>query len=104
VSIQPYTGKRVRHSANGKSYEVPLFPATVYTCFGADSEPLYVGCTGQQYVRFAGHASKPWWTDVQRIEVEHFEDKSDGLHRERQLIGRLRPRYNVAGKPEKVAA
>lgn len=78
-----------------------LCPASVYTFFDADGNALYVGCTGRQYVRFAGHGGKDWWTDVTRIEVEHYEAKQDGLRRERRLINELRPLHNVAQHPQR---
>jgi hypothetical protein len=79
-----------------------VIPATVYVFYDADSVPLYVGCTTRQYVRFDGHGHKPWWTDVARIEVEHFADRSDGQRREKHLIRALRPLHNQEFHPDHV--
>lgn len=77
-----------------------VIPATVYIFWGVNDEPLYVGCTTRQYVRFDGHGFKPWWTDVARIDVEHFEDRGFARMRERLLIRELRPLHNVAANPD----
>lgn len=94
MSINYYTGPRPTRFR--------LTAANVYTFLDAEGAPLYVGCTSQQYARrFAGHGRKDWWTDVAEIRVEHFEDKSDGLRRERQLIRELRPKHNIAQHPDR---
>lgn len=74
---------------------------TVYTFRDSENRPLYVGCTTNQYVRFGGHGAKPWWPDLAHIDLEHFEDRREGLRRERQLIRELRPLHNVTWHPER---
>lgn len=93
MSVKAYAGTRPTR--------FPLKPVTVYTFFDSDDKALYVGCTSRQYVRFAGHGSKPWWTDVARIEVEHFEAEEDGRRHERHLIRKLRPAHNIAEHPDR---
>lgn len=102
MSVVPFTGSRVLTRPDGSQYERLLSPATVYTFFDATGQALYVGCTSRRYVRFADHGRKDWWTDVARIEVEHFEHRGDGLRRERHLIRELRPRYNQEHHPDHV--
>lgn len=68
--------------------------ATVYSFFNGEGEPLYVGCTTRTYVRFGDHGREDWFTEVARIEVEHFEDRQDAAQRERALIRELRPAHN----------
>ena len=101
-AVYPYSGERIRTRPNGSTFEVLLQAATVYTFWSADDRPLYVGCTTQGYVRFDGHGHKDWWTEVSRVDVEHFEDKSDGLIRERHLIRDLLPEHNFAHVPVSV--
>jgi excisionase family DNA binding protein len=69
---------------------------TVYRLYDKDNVLLYVGCTGRSMVRIKQHeAQTPWFTEVARIEIEHFGNDVDGaFEREQTLIGSLSPRHN----------
>lgn len=101
MSITPYTGERLRIRPDGSTWEIPMVPAAVYSFFNAEGKALYVGCTTRGASRFGDHGEKDWFTESTRVEVEHFEDKSDGLNRERDLIRELRPAHNIAHNPNR---
>lgn len=46
---------------------------------------------------------KTWWPQVQRVTVEHHRTRAEARARERELIVRLRPKYNVALVPDGAA-
>lgn len=57
---------------------------------------LYVGITGNPVERWRRHAQrKPWWPDVATIEYDIVPKESIALERERELIRRDRPLYNI---------
>lgn len=69
--------------------------ATVYRMYDADSQLLYVGCTIQWPKRLADHQSKPWWADVTRVELQHFDDHRDALTVEGHAQDAEAPIHNV---------
>lgn len=79
--------------------ETPLKPATytLYRFFGANEELLYIGLTAAPWDRWRAHSrDKAWWTEVETVTVEHFEDFESLAAAERNAIGLERPRYNLA--------
>lgn len=75
---------------------------TVYVLRDLHGQPLYVGITrtARGTTRFAEHAAtKPWFTDVARIDVTHYDSAAAAEEAERLLIRHLRPPHNVAGQP-----
>lgn len=67
---------------------------TVYRFYDAQGDVLYVGCTSHLPNRIDSHRSdKTWWTDVARIECEHFPDRARAFAREYGLILELKPRH-----------
>ena len=57
---------------------------------------LYVGSTNRQAQRWNEHAeNQPWWSDVTRSTVEHFDSESAMLSAERQAIQTENPVWNV---------
>ena len=67
----------------------------VYRCFRADGTVLYIGVTSQPEVRFRQHMdSKPWWPEVDRIEVGPRVPREEAVAAERQAIYEQRPLHN----------
>lgn len=69
---------------------------TVYRCYDAEGELLYVGCTGKLRARLWQHAKgKPWWADVIAVDLEDYADRADALEAEAAAIGAEAPLHNV---------
>lgn len=74
--------------------------AYVYTLWGSDSVPLYVGCAKDLWGRMAQHRRiRPWWADVKRIELAWYADRGEALGVEAHRIFAMRPRFNIAYNP-----
>lgn len=85
-----------------------LMPAaTVYRAYDAAGTLLYVGVAESWTRRCVQHASdKPWWGQVARMELEHFDDRLAAAQREATLIRDRRPRHNIViptQPPESIA-
>lgn len=74
-------------------------PWTVYECIALDGMVLYVGMTGRGGARLAEHAGKPWWTAVETIYMWHYTTQESAREAEADMIRRLRPLFNTAGRP-----
>lgn len=69
----------------------------LYRFFDAGGDLLYVGVTNDPGRRWGRHANdKPWWHEVDRIEIERYPDRESVLAAERKAIQEEHPRYNVA--------
>lgn len=69
----------------------------LYRMFDADGRLLYVGITIDIVSRFRDHRSiKPWWPDIQTIQLEHFPDRPAARAAELKAITTEFPCYNVA--------
>lgn len=69
----------------------------LYRMFDADGRLLYVGITIDIVSRFRSHRSlKPWWPDIQTIQLEHFPDRLAARAAELKAITTEFPCYNVA--------
>ena len=76
----------------------------LYRFFDAGGDLLYVGITNDPGRRWGRHASdKPWWHEVDRIEIERYPDRTSVLAAERKAIQEEHPRYNVAHVPASIA-
>lgn len=75
----------------------PMWPAALlYRLVRADGQLLYVGISSNPIERWRKHArKKPWWAQVDRIDVEWIATNWDALDREREVIKDERPLYNV---------
>ena len=70
--------------------------AIVYRFFDAADRLLYIGLTSVGVARFAQHAiDQPWWRDVVRIAVQHFDSLDDAIVAERLAILAEQPLHNV---------
>lgn len=71
-------------------------PATLYRLFDQDGTLLYVGATLNVFSRLAAHRSRqPWFFEVARVELEHFEERADALRAEARAIEEEEPKHNV---------
>jgi len=69
---------------------------TVYRLYGAEDNPLYVGCTKRLKTRLHQHAkSKEWWPEVAEVVSETFASAEDAADAEQKQVRELSPRYNV---------
>jgi predicted GIY-YIG superfamily endonuclease len=76
--------------------QVPEAATALYRMYGHDGALLYVGITCDIGSRFTTHsADKPWWTEVARIEIEHYPTREAALAAERAEIKARRPRWNI---------
>jgi hypothetical protein len=74
----------------------------VYRLFGDDPTwPLYVGCTDRPDERPYEHRSKPWWSLVRAIAVEHYDTRLEALRAERRAIRAEVPWFNPERQPSK---
>ena len=70
---------------------------TLYRMYSRGNVLLYVGISANAGARFQSHASTAgWWSEVARIEVEHFPNRKAVSQAEQAAIGRERPIYNKA--------
>ena len=64
--------------------------------FYADEDLLYVGITLNLPARWDAHAKdKPWWSEVTRCTVGHYDSREAAEAAERDAIRAEAPRYNV---------
>lgn len=72
----------------------------LYRFFDTAGDLLYIGITNDPGRRWGRHAGdKPWWNEVDRIELERHPDRPTVLLAERDAIKAEYPRYNVVHAP-----
>lgn len=80
---------------------------TVYRCFAADDELLYIGCTINLGHRMSVHRSdprsSPWLSRVTRIDAEVYPNRLAGRTAERDAIAAEHPKFNKAHAQREVA-
>jgi hypothetical protein len=90
-------------STSGESYihlvdGQPASNTTLYRCFNAAGDLLYVGITDNRVMRWRAHSrSKAWWPEVDRISVTDYKQRSEAEAAELQAIHTENPRHNVVG-------
>lgn len=68
----------------------------VYILHDSTGSLLYVGITDRGPVRLAEHyRHKPWFADVARVEFERYDSRQESEAREKYLIQRRAPLYNI---------
>jgi hypothetical protein len=73
---------------------------TLYRFWNSQGALLYVGMTGDPGTRWKHHSKgKAWWSDVDRVTVEHFESERELRDAETLAIVAETPRHNVAQTP-----
>lgn len=66
---------------------------------------LYIGISTQPEIRWTQHASdKPWWSLVQRREVEWHPDRTAAEKAEQEAVRTEGPLYNTAGSERSLVA
>lgn len=66
-----------------------------YHCFTADRVLLYIGSTGDRYMRFKGHARQsPWWLEVADIQLTEYPDETAARVAEALAINAEHPVHN----------
>ncbi len=71
-------------------------PTALYRMRDSGGRLLYVGISKRLPERLTEHRkSKPWWSQVARIDIEHFADVSDAIAAEAKAIRSERPLWNV---------
>lgn len=69
---------------------------TVYRFYNSLGRLLYVGASEHGPGRWAKHRNgKPWWTEVTRVDVVHYQTKAETFSAEAYAIRHERPFYNV---------
>lgn len=71
-------------------------PGALYRFFDAEGILLYVGITNSPSRRFSEHCHKPWWGEVEDIEVDWFTCRWEAEDAEQCAIWQEHPRYNRA--------
>ncbi len=85
--------RREHHAVSGRDGDRTY----VYLASDEVGRLLYVGITSDVYKRFADHASKSaWYPRMAHVRTELYRTRLDAADRERQLIDRHCPPYNVA--------
>ena len=70
-------------------------PHTLYRCWSASGELLYIGCSRDVKRRLYAHRRKPWWPEVASVTTEDYEDGFGGFWAEKAAIQAEQPRHNV---------
>jgi excinuclease UvrABC nuclease subunit len=69
---------------------------TVYQCFDADDNLLYVGIATSWPSRFLAHKhGSSWFASVARLELEHYDSREDARRREKELVQTTAPIHNI---------
>lgn len=69
---------------------------TLYRFWDSSEQLLYIGISGSPETRWRAHGrDKPWWRDVCRVTVEHFDNRADLEAAEIAAIREEKPRHNV---------
>lgn len=72
--------------------------SVVYRLRDAEGTLLYIGVSNTAMQRLSQHASsKGWWTQVARVDVEHFGSKLEAELAEAVAISNEKPLHNVRG-------
>lgn len=73
---------------------------TLYRAFDAEGRLLYVGISGNVFLRFTEHEANAAWTaHAVRIELEHYSTREAALAAEAEAIRTEDPVWNMDGRP-----
>lgn len=74
-----------------------LITVQLYRYYNSSGDLLYVGISLDAVTRLAQHKEKaPWFTQIARIEIEHYESRKECAKAERLAIRREQPLHNKA--------
>lgn len=69
---------------------------TLYRLYDSDDNLLYVGIAGNPGRRFEQHHDeKPWWSEVARTDLQHYDERAAALIAEQAAIVAEKPLHNV---------
>jgi predicted GIY-YIG superfamily endonuclease len=78
---------------------------TLYRCFDADGQLLYLGIARHGLSRLHQHEKdKGWWRRVATISIEHHASRTEALAAESRAIAEQHPLHNVQGRTGLTAA
>jgi predicted GIY-YIG superfamily endonuclease len=73
----------------------------VYVAHDGDDKVIYVGITDDLFGRMSQHRRMSrWWNRMVRMDWEEWPDRDAALRKERILIRRYRPPFNVINNPD----
>lgn len=71
-------------------------PQALYRHFDLSGALLYVGVTNRIPNRIKEHSKhSSWWSQIARIDIEHFPDRESVLKAEREAIINEKPKHNI---------
>ncbi len=73
-------------------------PCQLYRHYNAAGELLYVGISLNVLTRTSSHRYREWFSELARIEVEHYPTRGDAMEAELKAIREESPLFNIAGK------
>lgn len=78
---------------------------SLYRCFSAANDLLYVGISLHVIYRMTQHRDgSDWYQEMRTLTVEHFETREEAIAAEREAIRNERPKFNVThSRPNAVA-
>lgn len=68
---------------------------SVYRIFNKSDDLLYVGYSGDVIRRLDDWSAAPWYREIAKVSVTHFDTRENGLLAERIAILNERPKYNT---------
>lgn len=73
----------------------------LYRHFDSSGKLLYVGISLSAVHRLSRHGSSPWYADIARVDIQHFETRADAMEAELIAIKTENPLFNKmhAAKP-----
>jgi hypothetical protein len=96
------TPERYAHADPLATFELDVTPRNagrhfVYFASDQTGRLLYVGVTGDIFVRVSQHAvTAPWYPDMHHLRVETYPTRADAENREAEAIATLSPAHNKA--------
>ena len=71
----------------------------LYRHFDNSNTLLYVGISLSTFARLSQHKDhSPWFKQVNRVEIQHFDTREEAMAAERQAIKTENPTFNIAMK------
>lgn len=85
-------------------HKAKAVPTSLYRHFDAGGKLLYVGISLHVFVRLIRHRKRShWFSQLARIEVEHYPSREAALRAGREAIRSEGPLYNILGRAARLA-
>lgn len=68
----------------------------LYRHFNADNQLLYVGISLSAIHRLSQHKTSGWHDDIAKVDIIHFNNRTEALDAEKEAIKEENPRFNIA--------